>query len=487
VPWAGLDKIMSSNLSFDAGDTILLRNGDHNIVKINLENDDFVYIMPETGQQPAIKQLDFGSVATTAYWQMEGLTIESENNGARIFLITATDKATHINIVNCKIQSAAETEDWTREQWRERTHHGLLTLGGGCLIQGCTIKNVSLGMSIEGGTTDVIGNVVENFTIDGIRMLSSDCLFEKNMVFNNIIVHTNAENHNDGFQSFTCCPVGSDTIRNVIVRQNYILNTTDEDRKWYGPMQGLVAFDGYFKNWTIENNIVVTDHWHGITFLGAVNCSIVNNTVIDPYDESATSFNNPDGINLGPTWVKIGPHKDGRPSLGNIIRNNLTADLQTQGSGAVVDHNIKIGPSVRYKDYFLDVDALDLRLKPESVAVDAGSPEMAPLVDFDDNPRPLGNAFDIGAWEYDVLNATKDIKISHVQVFPNPTSDFITLQAENINPESLSIYSTDGQLVMIKSKGDLTKMDVKDLPSGAYILFIKTKGEMQRAIFIKNN
>ena len=45
-----------------------------------------------------------------------------------------------------------------------------------------------------------------------------------------------------------------------------------------------------FVDWVIENNVVIVDHWHGITLGGARNCRIVNNTVIDPKSFDPRSF-----------------------------------------------------------------------------------------------------------------------------------------------------------------------------------------------------
>ena len=48
-----------------------------------------------------------------------------------------------------------------------------------------------------------------------------------------------------------------------------------------GALQGIGCFDGMFVDWIIENNVIIVDHYHGITLGGARGCRIVNNTVID--------------------------------------------------------------------------------------------------------------------------------------------------------------------------------------------------------------
>ena len=46
-------------------------------------------------------------------------------------------------------------------------------------------------------------------------------------------------------------------------------------------MHGIGCFDGMFVDWVVENNVIITDHWHGITFAGyatpessTIRCSI---------------------------------------------------------------------------------------------------------------------------------------------------------------------------------------------------------------------
>ena len=73
-----------------------------------------------------------------------------------------------------------------------------------------------------------------------------------------------------------------------------------------------------FEDWVVENNVVFVDHWHGITLSGAVDSRIVNNTVCDINSESP-----------GPSWIRIGDHKNGTPSSGCVVRNNLTTALSS--------------------------------------------------------------------------------------------------------------------------------------------------------------
>jgi len=79
-------------------------------------------------------------------------------------------------------------------------------------------------------------------------------------------------------------------------------------------------------------------------------------------------------------------------------------------------------------DVFIDPAKPDLRLKQASPAVDRGTAEGAPTVDFNGNPRPAGNGIDIGAYEYSRASSLPDgpqsmtipRTFSVQQNYPNP-------------------------------------------------------------------
>src|SRR5205814_10529492 len=145
------------------------------------------------------------------------------------------------------------------------------------------------------------------------------------------------------------------------------------------------CFDGFFDGWVVENNVVATDHWHGISFYGMKNSRVVNNTVIDVNTASP-----------GPPWIMVTAHKNGMASQNVLVRNNLATDYDVSGDSITQDHNTTL------KDlgvYFVNPGKFDLHLLPTAPAVDMGSSDMAPALDADRIPRPQGKGAHPGAHE----------------------------------------------------------------------------------------
>lgn len=137
----------------------------------------------------------------------------------------------------------------------------------------------------------------------------------------------------------------------------------------------------------VENNVVVTDHWHGITLLGARNSSITNNTVIDLNQDRP-----------GPPWISIDNHKDCTAPTGCVVRNNLTTALNNFEQ-VVEESNITFAMD-ESATFFVEPLSFDLHLRKGAPAVDTGTATSAPDPDRDRIPRPQREGVDLGAYEW---------------------------------------------------------------------------------------
>ncbi len=481
-PWSSLHDVFAAGKTFNTGDIIYLRTGNHGFAVVEGDNTGDVTIRPEVGQNPYLERIRFGN-NSASHWVLDGVTIQSINEGGYPEnLVDLYPGASFITIKNCKIHSVEDASDWTRDNWRDMANTGIRAQGHDHLILSNEIKNVYLGAAVESPYTVFSDNIIQNFTIDGLRGLASYCTYEHNQILDAYVVYDNSENHYDGFQSYTCCPVGSDTIFDVKFLRNIIIQTTDVNRDFVDYMQGMGCFDGMYANWVIENNLIVTNHWHGISLYGAINCKIINNTVIDPDGSEG----------VGPTWIKIDTHKEdqtvnnGALSTGNIIRNNIVNQLSNADNIGVVDHNELLGQTVdNYGNYFMDYQNFDFHLLESAPAKDSGETEEAPEIDLEGNPRPFGMGIDIGAYEYKIPNAIEEAEnYSRLyKVFPNPAKDVVQFNIPE--PSDVRIFDAKGTLVysfrLTKSK----VMNIENLKTGIYtILFTNDKHLLSQKIVI---
>lgn len=441
-PWGNLEAIFNNGQTFIAGDTIYLRTGNHVYPKINGLNSDYVDILPEPGHNPMIYRMEVGQNVATSFWRFSNLTIEYLSNSltGAFPLVRLHSSTSNIIIQNCTIQSTANTAAFSRDDWRDKMNKGIFTSGSNHIIQNNVIRNIQTGIDVRSEYTLVKNNTIQNFTKDGMFGLASYCTYEKNSILDAIIVYPTNWNlypdghHYDLFQSWTS---GGDTLRDVIIRQNTLIGSTDPNRDfWYGTCQGMGFFDGFYEDWIVENNLIVVDHWHGISFYGAINCKILNNTVVDPYDSTAIDPFEPPisgqttgSLSVGPAWIQIKNHKDttlvSNLSYGNVIRNNLIGYyISVDSNVAVIDNNILLSSSSNYPSHFVDYLGFDYSLIDSSTAINSGSSLLAPNVDFDGVSRPQGLGYDIGAFEYLFLDV------------------FTTIDTTLCNGESVSIGST---------------------------------------------
>jgi len=216
--------------------------------------------------------------------------------------------------------------------------------------------------------------------------------------------------------------VGKGTVYRITLRGNIFISRRNPAQPYYAPPQGIGCFDGMYEDWVVENNLIVSQTYHGIALYGAVNCKVVNNTLVE----------NPlDGTGTIRPWVLVTSHKanaDGTPwavpSTGNLIRNNISARPASMvAGGGVIDHN---QTTTAYTTYFTDYAGFDFSLKPTAPAVDAGLETDAPTSDIDGNPRII--PFDIGAYEYQGLPVAYEgftyAPTTNVSTAPDSPDDF---------------------------------------------------------------
>ena len=393
LPYEEGAKLVTKNPSarVKGGDTIYLRSGYHGALRVlGFYNTKTITVAAEEGHEPRFEGV---LVRASSHWRFRGLHVSPEHapKYERTTLFDIDSHGWHgpvhdIVVEGSRLQSVEDSSKWSASDWETLACHGIEADGKNVMIRNNVVKNVYHGIHMDAESSLVEGNLVENFAGDGIRGNGDYTVFEYNTVKN--CYHVNDE-HNDGFQSWSqgSGGVGTGEVIGVVLRGNTFINYEDPEQPYRAMMQGIGCFDGMYIDWVVENNVIITDHWHGITFAGLRNSRIVNNTVIDPNRERP-----------GPPWIMVGPHKNGTPSAGVVVRNNLATAIDIKGGQDVIaDHNLIINQPAKL---FVDAPAYDLRLRKTARAVDTGSSNLAPDVDHDKVSRPWGDGYDIGAYEY---------------------------------------------------------------------------------------
>jgi hypothetical protein len=394
-PWQTLEKVAAAGAfgaTIKAGDTVWLRTGFHGAFAI--KNGDYtppITIAAAAGQKPTLSRVSF---ASTKGWVFAGASVSPSYAATPTVdtLVSIDTSSARVTVQDCELFSVREASAWGATEWIDSASSGVSVRGNNVTISNNAITNVRFGISVDGDDALVESNRIVNFSADGLRGLGDNGVFQYNLVKNVYVSGDDGDdNHDDGFQSWSVGDGGPGTgvVRGVVLRGNVFINREDPNQKLTNSMQGIGCFDGMFDGWVVENNVVITDHWHGISFYGMTNSRIVNNTVIDI-----------DNAEPGPPWIMVTPHKDGMASQNVVVRNNLATDFDLSGTAITDDHNTTLTNAMLATFFVKPTAPFDLHLLPDAPAIDTGSADLAPALDADRIARPQGKGIDLGAYEW---------------------------------------------------------------------------------------
>ena len=456
--------IKNQDAPVKAGDTLVLKSGWHgNIYLRGYYNSATITVISAEGAFPTLEKL---RLVACSKWKFVGMYISSEPTG-----IYNADNLIHIEshnwhgpsknieIEQCNIFSTSTP--WTvADDWVQKASDGILVNGDSISIHDNILRNVKFGLMLRGENIDAFRNQITNFSGDGVRVSGSYIRVEYNTIKNAYAVDAN---HDDGIQSFT---TGGLTVDNNIIRGNIIINYEDPNQPLLGDLQGIGCFDGPYHNWVVENNLIIVNHWHGISFYGAYDCKIINNTVLDPTPQVAP----------GGSWIKV-TDNNGIPSSGCIVKNNVANSYDVDGEES---NNYVLNTQAEYAENFVDFANYDFHLLGESVLVDAGDAAMTPEFDLELAPRISGNFPDIGAYEYQYPSNTTNVdfsKLSNISIFPNPAAAAADINFENLPvPCEISVHDVVGKRLMQKiTHSNFVQMDFSSFQKGIYFITFKNK------------
>ena len=394
-------KVKNQGAPVHAGDTLSLNTGYQGDVSIEAAlNTDYITIAAAPGQSPRVNHLFLSGASK---WKIQGLTVSAAFDTVghnRDLLYINSDgwpgPSREITVENCSLFTVKNASAWTVNDWGNYTCTGARMHGRSFIFRNNVVFNVDIGIRVVADSCLIEKNVFEDFSICGMRLCgANNCAFNYNMVRG---FHMGNDVYGMGFQGYSTGPdgtVGAGVVSHISVVGNTIINTDSSTQPFKGQLYGIACFDGIYEDWIVENNVVLVNTWYGISFNGAHNCHIINNTVcrLDTANcilPSITIYDLSNGTKTKSTSC--------------IMRNNFCSTVADSGdSSCHDDHNIA---ACTPDSFFVDYAQGDLRLKPGCAAIDSGSPDMAPATDIAGTARPQGKGIDIGAYEYVIPTAS---------------------------------------------------------------------------------
>ncbi len=346
-------KLENENAPVKGGDKLVLYDGYHGNLSINnFIFKDWLTIEAAKNQKPVFSQINVTGAFKNIYFK--NLTILKDsylgvghywdadainrNNGSCLYLASNDfwGKGSNVKINGLTIKTTEDISSWQAADWVEKSASGIVLRSvENVEIYNCNIENVHHGIAIEyfSDHTSVVNNTIKNYSGDGARIISNDVIFAYNTISGCFKVD---DNHDDAIQSYTRGEdnsPGTGILRNIIIRGNLIIGILDKEHPLNGNPQGIGCFDGMFDNWIVENNVIITNHYHGISFYGMTNSNILNNTVIDQLP----------GDDISP-WIMITDHKNGTRSENCLVANNIvSAAVNTEGNDVFQENNYVFG------------------------------------------------------------------------------------------------------------------------------------------------
>jgi parallel beta-helix repeat protein len=271
----------------------------------------------------------------------------------------------------------------------------------------------------------------------------------------------------------------------------------------------------------IMNNFIYNNHnasgitlFHGDASVGCSNIKFYNNTIIVPSDgrcgihiiDDANNIDIKNNIiiNLhawkGAIVLQKGSYSQTNiKSDYNVVSNKFceiddacSKPLSTwQGLG--YDLNSILAPT-NLTSLFVNPTINDYHIIKGSVAVDAGTSAVSADVtnDLDLINRPFNKSYDIGCYEYSVVNNILAPKANYeFYIYPNPTTSEITIQTDfKLNNGILEMTNYFGQkFIEIRDINEQSiKINCSNIPDGPYIISLQERGKTiaTKIIIIKN-
>ncbi|MCS7238541.1 MAG: right-handed parallel beta-helix repeat-containing protein [Thermoguttaceae bacterium] len=346
-PWGSLEGVLAAGLvqlcdrqgqvrNPDApvrpGDTILLRSGWHGVIRIPFGyNDRPITIAAEAGHSPQVGWLEIGEGRR---WVIRGLAVSPslapkplERIPSRLVMLgeRGGPDSAELVIEDCFIFTELDSSGWSAEDWIRKARSGIWLgrNGRAHVARNNFVLNTRFGIELCAPECVCEGNVVANFSADGIRATRDGQVVRHNVIKNIFVsARDGDDNHDDGIQVFLF-NVGRGTVRDLVIEGNIVVARERPDLPFPNQLQGIGCFDGPLVNFTVRNNVVWTNHYHGISLYDAQACLVENNVCFAL------------GQSRARPWVMLGQKQN--QARGNTVRNNRAHSFNFRADPAVIE------------------------------------------------------------------------------------------------------------------------------------------------------
>ena len=134
---------------------------------------------------------------------------------------------------------------------------------------------------------------------------------------------------------------------------------------------------------------------------------------------------------------------------------------------------------------FVGVGFDNYQLIEDSQCIDAGTDLVSDAVeiDFANNPRPIGPAYDIGAYEYAAELSINDSESVEISIYPNPANAYIRIDSDHSDAtiETIELIDLSGNVIRNFDVENL--LDIESIPMG--MCLIRVSFESNPAVYKK--
>jgi parallel beta-helix repeat protein len=290
---------------------------------------------------------------------LDGLIVDAQkigNNPIKIHSEGTYESAHHIRVQNSTVKNG--------------TGQGVMVPGkaetGGCCNEFINVK--------------VYGNGTSTQFDHGMYFSTSDNIVDGCEIYNNAAF---------GIHIYGG---GPNNARNI-VRNSIIRDHAAKAAVIFGEGSGHQAYNNVFYG-----------NASGINVLYGGGAAVYNNTIYDNksygillFNTATSTIENNITFGNGLTGIYIEASAVAQTFRNNLSAQNPSGNFRDNSGKAVLSNNL-FGD--QYDPKFVNLAAHDFRLQTGSAAIDKGLPMTALSVDLAGNPRPLGPANDIGAFEF---------------------------------------------------------------------------------------